>query len=92
MYLAYFGTASPAFYGVDAINVPSAMGGWPMEPYPQIPEQPCYFAISATALQEIYISDPKAKRLYTKLRASTPLDVIGGSVYIYRLPISGLNF
>ncbi len=92
LYLAYFGTASPAFYGVDATNVPSAMGGWPMDQHPQAPEQPCYFAISATVLQEIYISNPDVKNLYTKLRASTPLGVIGGSIYIYRLPIPGLNF
>ncbi len=92
MYLAYFGTASPAFYGVDAINVPSAMGGWPMEQHPQTPIQPCYLAISATVLQGIYISDPEVKNLYTKLRASAPLDVIGGSIYIYRLPISALTF
>jgi hypothetical protein len=87
LYLAYFGTASPAFYGVDAINVPYDMGGWPMEKHPEWPEAPCYFAISATVLQGIYISDPEVTKLYANLRKSVPIDVIGGSIYLYRLPI-----
>jgi hypothetical protein len=89
LYLAYFGTASPAFYGSKAFNVPSPMGGWPMEPNPQMPQPPCYFAVSATVLQETNVSDPEAKKLYTRLRKSDPMAIIGGSIYIYRLPETG---
>lgn len=89
MYLAYFGTASPAAYGVHAYNVPGALGGWPFDPNPQMPQTPCYFAVSATNLQSIYINNPQVMAFYAQFQKAEPIAVIGGSIYIYQLPLAG---
>ncbi len=86
LYLAYFGTASPEFYGVTAANVPYQMGGWPMAQQPEAPRPPCYFAVSATCLQQIYLTDARVKDYYRELVRSKPVAVLGKSIYVYRLP------
>jgi len=34
VYLGYFGMADPRYYGIQHINVPLVLGGFPMEPTP----------------------------------------------------------
>ncbi len=78
-YLSYFGRADPAYYGIDYVNLP---GGFPYGPEHQMPTAPGVIAVSATHLQGLYIP-PEFRPLYAQIRARKPIEVIGGSIYIY---------
>jgi hypothetical protein len=86
LYLCYFGSIDPAWYGVHAAYLP---GGWP---YPKIPppfpapDERCYLAISATHLLGIHYP-PEQRRIYWELRKHEPTVVLGGSIYIYEFPM-----
>jgi 4-amino-4-deoxy-L-arabinose transferase-like glycosyltransferase len=81
LYLCYFGTADPAYYGIDRHELP---GGWPFRaPEPGPPPVRCYLAVSATSLQGTYVSSPW-REFYAFLRETrTPREVLGGTIYIY---------
>jgi len=87
LYLSYFGVADPKFYRVNAIHVPPVAGGWLFtvfwSEFTSLPQPPCYFAVSATNLQCIYIVRPEFIQAYEKLRVEEPVAVLGGSIYIY---------
>jgi hypothetical protein len=85
MYLAYFGTADPHYYGIDEIDVPGDSGGWPFASITDIPRGRCYFAISATNLQGIYVSSPSAQNFYHSLQKQKPIAILGHSIYIFQL-------
>jgi len=85
MYLAYFGIADPNYYGLDAIDLPRDAGGWPFAKNPKLPAAPCYFAISATNLQCIYVDNRAAAQYYQQLRHENPLVVFGHSIYVFEL-------
>jgi hypothetical protein len=78
-YLCYFGMADPAYYGIDYINLP---GGYRYGPPPQFPAAPGVIAISATHLQGIHL-DPALRNYYAPLRRARPLEVLGGSIYLF---------
>lgn len=81
--LAYFGTADPAYYGIDAVYVPGTWttvmsknnGGNNAYPDP-------YTAISATHLVGIYFAPHNP---YAKFLDRTPVAIIGGSIFVYRM-------
>jgi hypothetical protein len=77
LYLAYFGTTPPEAYGIRYHPMAGGYtGGRPAE----VPRSRCVIAISATKLQGIYErSDPHAA-----FRDSRPLEVLGGSIYLFR--------
>ncbi len=85
LYLRYFGTADPEFYGVRYINLP---GGYPFGPAAQLPSEPGVIAISVTHLQGVY-DDAKLHALYEPLRHATPLAVLGGTIYLFEYPLTG---
>lgn len=85
LYLAYFGTADPAFYGVEAEHFPPSAGGWYFASSPQHLTGQSYLAVSATNLQQIYIRDEVARQLYTRLESYEPIAVLGGTIYVYDL-------
>lgn len=78
--LSYFGTADPAYYGIDYNPLPGA----PFFDHPRIgkPELPGYIAVSATNLRGLYLSD-FGRRLYAPLQERRPVTVLGHSIYIY---------
>ncbi len=86
LFLAYFGSADPSTYGVEATHVEAALGGWPYATATEAPRPPCYLAVSATTLQGIYVDDPEAKAFYQHLQERVPIAVLGGSIYVYDLP------
>ena len=50
---------------------------------------PGVIAISATALQGVYLTDekfPGLRELYARLRQTEPIAVLGGTIYLYRWP------
>jgi hypothetical protein len=83
LFLAYFGIADPAWYGIEAIHVPFPLGGWPFAPSPQVPAPPCYLAVSATNLQGIYIKTDTYADIFRNVE---PTDILGGTIYIYEFP------
>jgi hypothetical protein len=86
MYLAYFGMADPHYYNIDEIDAPATAGGFLYATDSQIPRPPCYFAVSATNLQGIYLYDSEAEALYRRLLTTrTPIAILNDTIYIYRL-------
>jgi len=80
--LSYFGTADPAYYGIECTPLP----GSPFFEHAQItrPQLPGYVAVSATNLRGAYLSD-FGKDLYAPLRERKPVAVLGYSIYVYRI-------
>ena len=84
-YLSYFGSVEPHAYGIDYVN---AAPGYPFArqaPSHAYAEAGGVLAISATWLQGVNAGDADLPLLAT-LRALPPLDVVNGSIYIYRFP------
>jgi hypothetical protein len=82
LYLDYFGTADPSAYGIRYINVP---GGYVYGPPPQEPLAPGVAAISATKLQRLFSIDPSLD-FATPFERAAPIDVLGGSIYLFQYP------
>jgi len=78
--LAYFGTADPAYYGIDCTHLPGA----PTFALPLIakPKLPGYVAISATVLSGVYLP-PSWRLFYSGFREQTPVGSVGNSILVY---------
>lgn len=96
LYLSYFGTAEPSAYGIDYLplstylvnqpttkstTLPATVQTLPTLPT-TLPTGKGIVAVSATHLQGMYVQ-PEALWFYDTLRAREPLDVLGGSIYLY---------
>ena len=86
LYISYFGTADPNYYGLRYTNLPGSMApapkagdrtGKPLAPN-------AIWAISATNLQGTYLP-PETRRMYAPFLATSPIEVLGGSIYLYDL-------
>ena len=84
LFLSYFGVADPHAYGIEAVHLP---GGWPFAA-PQVPRpgEHGVAAISATNLQGIYFN-PQLREAYTEFRKNMPIDILGGTIYLYPIPL-----
>ncbi|HEV8200388.1 MAG TPA: hypothetical protein VGS03_10230 [Candidatus Polarisedimenticolia bacterium] len=82
LYLAYFGQADPAHYGIQARRLPTSS---PSEPGTSLPApgERATLAISATHLQGIYIWDPWLEQFYGAARRQQPKAVLGGTIYLF---------
>ena len=84
IYLSYFGTAPPPYYGIRYQYVP---GNWPLEwppPRDRVPDTASrkLLAISVTNLQDVgNPCDPLFRWLWTR----TPIAKIGHSIFVYDL-------
>ncbi len=83
LYLAYFGTADPEYYGIRYTNIPD--GYWAGPPPQQI-TSPGVIAISATTLQGPYAARINGECIYSRLWSLRPIEVLGGSIYLFRYP------
>jgi hypothetical protein len=85
LYFCYFGTTDSAVYGIDYVNLP---GGFWLNTTYQWPgvRGPGAIAISATLLQGVHVP-PSLRAYYAPLRGLEPSEVLGGSIYIYKLPL-----
>jgi tetratricopeptide (TPR) repeat protein len=78
--LAYFGTADPAYYGIDCTYLP----GSPTFALDLIskPRLPGYVAISGTVLSGVYL-EPRWRLFYSPFWNLEPAAVIGNSMRVY---------
>jgi hypothetical protein len=83
LYLCYFGMADPAAYGIRYVNL---AGGYRYGPEQQLPTAPGIIAISATHLQGMYLWKPELERAYAFYRRQQPVQVLGGTIYLYEWP------
>jgi 4-amino-4-deoxy-L-arabinose transferase-like glycosyltransferase len=80
LYLAYFGLADPAYYGINYTNV---TGGYILSPLQlERMDRPGVIAISASDLQGIYFAD-ETREWMQSFQKRTPVAVLGGSIYLY---------
>jgi Dolichyl-phosphate-mannose-protein mannosyltransferase len=85
LYLLYFGTADPAYYGIQYSNLP---GSYILGPSMALPTSPGIIAASATDMQGIYLDDAEHHAYSWMLRAK-PITVLGGSIYLFEYPYHG---
>lgn len=80
--LAYFGTADPAFYGIDAVHRP---GTWSVvlskPPHIDAANLSPYIAISATHLTGIYLGPHNP---YAQFLLKEPVATIGHAMMVFR--------
>ena len=78
--LAYFGTADPAYYGINCTYLP----GSPSFATDLVakPRLPGYVAISPTIMSGVYLP-PEWRMFYSPFRAREPVAVIGNTMRVY---------
>jgi hypothetical protein len=79
LYLSYFGTADPAFYGIQYNSMP---GGYEFGPPASPLVRPAVLAISATKLQPLH-RDPETLMAYQQFRQLKLLEILGGTIYLF---------
>jgi 4-amino-4-deoxy-L-arabinose transferase-like glycosyltransferase len=84
--LSYFGSADPAYYGIDADYLPGYMAPRPARVTREV-RPGDVVAVSATNLQGVYL-DEADRPLMARFRAEKPLARIGYSIFIYRADFS----
>lgn len=85
--LAYFGTADPAYYGIDYVPLAGSTPGFDRSWLPRPrgrPPLPGYVAVGATVLTGVY-QDPHWQLFYRGLRDTAPAAVLGNSMFVYWL-------
>jgi hypothetical protein len=80
--LSYFGTADPAYYGIDCTYLPGAP--FFVQSEIKAPRLPGYVAVSATNLHAPHLGEGGAA-LFKPLLDRRPVAVIGHSIHIYRV-------
>jgi hypothetical protein len=84
LYLSYFGTVDPAYYGIKYHALPgNYLFGPPVDEKPL--EHPAVLAISAIHLQGMSVSNAVGER-YSGLRAERPREILGHTIYLYDAP------
>jgi hypothetical protein len=79
--LAYFGTADPAYYGIDSVYLPGS--AFLNDESADAPAgKPAYIAISETLLAGLYLDKPDR---YARFRLRKPTAIIGHSIRVYNL-------
>jgi hypothetical protein len=83
LYLSYFGMVDPLAYG---IKYRPLMGNFQFGPQPDGKPMriPSYFAVSANHLQGLSVGT-QVDEAYKNLRKLKPVEILGGSIYIYEI-------
>jgi hypothetical protein len=84
IYLSYFGTAPPSYYGIRYQYVP---GSWPLEwpPPPDLVPADLSRKLLAISLGNLHEGLPEPNRLFTWLHKREPAARIGYSIHVYDL-------
>ncbi len=79
--LAYFGTADPAYYKINAVYLPGSV--YHTEPrLEDVADSPPYVAVSETYLAGLYLDRPER---YERFRKREPVAVINYSIRVYKI-------
>jgi hypothetical protein len=78
--LAYFGSAFPPYYGINATPLP---GSAFYETAPEV-EIPGYVAVSATLLNGVYLGEQE-RAFYRAFQTMVPVATIGHSIYVFKV-------
>jgi hypothetical protein len=81
LYLNYFGTADPQYYGIDYLQTGGGYLFGGRQPVPM--KLPGVFAISASNLQGIQYTPETRRRYLDYWQRKMPIAVLGGSIYLY---------
>ncbi|MGD1277163.1 MAG: glycosyltransferase family 39 protein [Tepidisphaeraceae bacterium] len=81
LFLCYFGSADPRYYGIHYVNLGGSNAPDDQQPRPELPP---VAAVSVMAFQGQYLNPAQRKNL-DPLRppGAKPIDVLGGCLYIY---------
>ena len=82
VWLGYFGTADPAYYGIQYRSLFAPGSSDVSEDFSPINPAPGWYAISATALQGTFSPEPD---IFDWLRRHKPAAKIGYSILVYRV-------
>lgn len=80
--LSYFGSADPAYYGIDAEMLPSTMSPRPAHVTREV-RPGDVLVVSATNLQGVYL-ETEDRRLMERIRQVAPLGEVGHSIFVFR--------
>jgi 4-amino-4-deoxy-L-arabinose transferase-like glycosyltransferase len=83
LYMMYFGFADPWAYGIEYRNF---IEGYKYGPVFEWTPQPGVLAVSATHLQGVYYEQREIREFLARLRQVEPIEVLGGTIYLYRWP------
>lgn len=91
LYLSYFGTAKPEYYGIQAKYLPAFSPGNRRREVVSFNDVPsgALVAVSATSLQGLNFTEQTApgwRAFMARLQRTAPLTTIGHSIFIYRAP------
>jgi hypothetical protein len=81
--VAYVGSVDPRFYGLR--YTPLIGNSNPPGEVPP-PARPGVMAVSVSLIQGMY-GQPERNAVYAPLRNREPMEILGGSIYLYRLPL-----
>jgi tetratricopeptide (TPR) repeat protein len=79
LYLSYFGTADPCFYGIKPIYLPGSLSLCRQKPDGGGAD---FIAISTTNLQSVYLPNKKS---FDWLKAYEPIGRVGYSIFVYEI-------
>jgi len=85
LYLLYWGSADPRYYGIRYINLDESTA--PPDQTSPGPGRPAY-AIGAVVLTDPFVRNSQ-KGLFDSLLDRQPIAVLNGSIYIYDAPVFG---
>jgi 4-amino-4-deoxy-L-arabinose transferase-like glycosyltransferase len=89
LFVSYWGLADPRWYVPDANLLPGGLVGDSAPPVASIPAG-AYLAISASCLQGLGLGGPVGAQVLDLVAKQTQLvAVLGGSIYVYRVRMSG---
>lgn len=83
LYLSYFGTADPRYYGIDYINI-TPRYIFKLETVEPDLSRPGVIAYSATNLTAVYAQN--MRDYFASVRERKPIAIIGESIFLYKWP------
>lgn len=90
LYVAYFGTVDPSFYGIHGLGLP---GNFVLSRDPAAaPDlgasvgEPGVLAVSASILQGVH-QPPNVRQYYQPLLDRRPREIVGDTIYLYDWPL-----
>jgi hypothetical protein len=82
LFLSYFGSVDPRYYGIHYVSLPNSNS---LDDEAPNNSRPHVYAISGNAPHDPWLS-PEMRDFYTKLQSREPVAVLGHCIYLYNQP------